>query len=115
MTEINKHMRCRGTFMNLDDVTFKLVARTKLHYFLLQNPTVGAHQASGRHSISAKLFPQRFLPTTVPSVQAARSRPYRAATRHALDVVRPDSICGCYCCGLYIDRMGCRADMPIRI
>jgi hypothetical protein len=38
MTEINEHMRRRGTFVNLNDVTFELVARAKLHYFLLQNP-----------------------------------------------------------------------------
>jgi hypothetical protein len=47
MTEIDEHMRRRGTFVNLDDVTFELVVRTKLHYLLLQIPPVVAHQVLG--------------------------------------------------------------------
>jgi hypothetical protein len=55
MTEINEHVRCRGAFVNLDDVAFELVARTNLHYFLLKIPLI-VHIRIRRVIIVATLF-----------------------------------------------------------
>jgi hypothetical protein len=88
MTEINHHMRRRGTFVNLDDVTLELVARTKLHYFLLQSRHSSRIAIRDVNSISATLFPlcrcdfnasspQPFHPFSRPFASVLRSKSRR--------------------------------------
>jgi hypothetical protein len=68
VTEINAHMRRRGTLVYLDDLTFELVARTKLHYSLLQIAAAISpiFDSATLHRLLRCWF-QRFLTTTVPS------------------------------------------------